>query len=87
MSKFVKVRIYCKGDRACFDNIRRSNGPSIVINIDAISTINENAQRWFCDYDASYLYGELRLVNGEYYLLPIAAAKNLALIVLSDKNE
>ena len=87
MNNFVKIRIYCEGGKnCCFDTIQKSRKPTILVNTNEISTLEEKTDWGFCDNYQKYPYRRLTMHNGKTYLCVLESANELEQILLS-RNE
>lgn len=77
MNNFIKIQIYCKGNKCCFDDIQKSKKPFITININEISTLEEKTDWGFCDEYWKYPYRVLTMSNGDRYLCIVDSANEL----------
>lgn len=84
MNQFVKVRIYCQGNRCCFDDIQKSSKPYITINTSEISSIEPKTDWGFCENYWKYPYRELKMNNGDVYLCVLESANELEKILLGE---
>ena len=82
MNNFYKVQIYCKANKCCFDDIQKSSKPSIVININEISSLEEQTDWGFCEGHKNYPYRKLKMNNGDAYLCVLKSANELENILI-----
>lgn len=71
MGKFIEIQIYCSANKCCFEDIRKSKKPTIVINTDCVSSLSEKQDWGFCDRYWAYPYRKLTMNNGDSYLVPL----------------
>ena len=81
ITMFVKIEIYCKGNKFCFDDIRTSAKPNIIINIDAISSLGSETDFGFCDEYWKYPYRVLTMQNGDMYICTLESGNELEKIL------
>ncbi len=84
---FTKVQIYCRAEKCCFNTIKESKKPTIVINTSQISSLEEETDWGFCENYWDYPYRILRMSNGNEYLCVLESANKLEEILLSLKSE
>lgn len=75
---FIKIRIYCKKEHCCFDDIIHSKQPTIYVNKDHIVSLGEREDWGMCENHEDYPYRELSMSNGTTYLVVLQDANRLA---------
>ena len=83
MKRFIKIQIYHRGE-ACFDDIENSTMPTIVINIDNISALEERRTWGFCAGHSKYPFRVLRMKNDDYYYVPLDNANELEKLLIKE---
>lgn len=83
MSMFVKIKVYCEGNECCFNDIRTSDKPNIIININAISSLGPETDWGFCDECNEYPFRILTMQNGDKYLCTVESGNELEKILLT----
>lgn len=85
MNNFYKLCIYCNAGNCCFTDIKESKKPTILININSISSLEETTDWGFCDDYWKYKYRKLTMNNGDSYLVPVDDANELEKVILENK--
>ena len=87
MNNFCKLHIYCKANKCCFDDIKESKKPTIIININSIVSLEETTDWGFCDNYWKYKYRKLTMNNSDSYLVPADEGDKLEKILLENNKK
>ena len=79
---FTKVQVYCKKKDCCFDDIKNSRKPYVLINTDQICSLGPKTDWGFCTGHSDYPFRVLDMKNGDTFLLVLESAKELEELLL-----
>ena len=84
---FKEIQIYCSGDEVCFDDIQKSERPTVVVNTEHIVSISEIRTWGFCTGNEDFPYRVIRMSTGERILcVPESANELVRLLEESREN-
>lgn len=87
--KFVKVQIYVTSidkKSVCFDDLKRSSNPFIIINIDQIVSLHQKKTWGFCEDEHLYPYRILEMANGTLHWLVLESGNMLEKLLIERDN-
>lgn len=87
--KFVKVQTYVTSidkKSVCFDDLKRSLKPFIIINIDQIVSLHQKETWGFCEDEHLYPYRILEMANGTYHWLVLESGNMLEKLLIERDN-
>ena len=82
---FAKVQVYCKANNCCFDDIKNSRKPFIIINMDEISSIEPQVDWGFCEGHSKYPFRKLKMHNGDAFLCVLDSVNELEKKLLKEE--
>lgn len=78
---FTKIQVYCEGENCCFDRIKNSIKPNILINTDQISSIGPKTDWGFCQEHEKYPFRRLVMANGREFICVLESAEQLEMLL------
>lgn len=88
MSRFIKISYYCHAKSGCcFDDIKKSRKPSVVLNIEHIVALGPMEYWGFCEGNEKYPFRRLSLDDGDLYFIPIDTADILEKSLFENQKE
>ena len=83
---FIKVQVYHKGNKCCFEDILKSDKPWFVINTGQISSLGPKTDWGMCWGHERYPYRILTMCNGDIFLCVLESADKLEEKLLNQDN-
>lgn len=84
---FTKVQIYSDRVECCFDDIRKSKKPEILINTEQIISLDPTTDWGFCEGHEDYPFRVLNMTGGKSYLCVAESANELERTLLKQKDD
>ena len=79
---FTKVQVFCKKNDCCFDKIKNSSKPYVLINTDQICSLGQKTDWGFCTEYRDYPFRVLDMKNGDTFLVVLESANELEKLLL-----
>lgn len=83
---FTKVQIYCEEQECCFNDIEKSERPSIVINTDHIISLSHKTNWGLCAGHERYPFRILHMTDGNRYLCVLESADELEKLLFQSER-
>jgi len=84
---FTKVQIYSEKIECCFDDVRKSKKPEILINTEQIISLDQTTDWGFCEGHEKYPFRVLNMTGGKSYLCVAESANELERTLLKQKDD
>ena len=84
---FIKVQIYGELNKCCFDDIRKSKKPEILINTEQITSLGPTVDWSYCEGHEEYPYRVLNMTDGKGYICVAESANELERALLKQNGD